>query len=596
MVSTHYSLFGLDEATFATVADTRFVLKTASFRTVLSQIADGFRNGKTIALVTGKVGTGKTTVCHYLVEKLPLCNRAVITVKPLQTSCEVLAAICDGLNIFYPKKCLDETLILDRLREFLMVTGVRGERTIIIMDEAQNIQYDLVQHLSGLMTSDNPETAKHHFVFAGQLELVEHLETIGFRLRLQENVIRCELAPMNKRDTVSYIRHRVAVGGATHPIFTSAAEATVYRYTNGVSKSINLICDYSLKIAQEYAESLVTPWMVKQAVVVLSPSASDRNLLKRGVNVLTDSADILANGVAHKIRGVWWPRQVKFSRRADSARQEDTLLTSALSLSGASYRTTTHALTEFREQSALGRNKAPVRSFVAESAKSGRASTYADTLDIDAGAPEFAIPDGMVVVPDVTFRSAYSAAEITVAGFLLDQTPLTNKLYARYIEETGNVPPDHWLKNNPPDNLLNHPVVGVSFEDVCGFAEWSGKRLPTAGEWEAAAGRLDNSKFPWGNNWKDAHCNCPESGLNTTTSVDAHPTGRSLGGCLDLVGNVWEWVEDGSDYTDLELGYAWVFGGSYRHACRVGDAIARSMLLRMNRYAYVGFRCAKDLS
>jgi formylglycine-generating enzyme required for sulfatase activity len=86
-----------------------------------------------------------------------------------------------------------------------------------------------------------------------------------------------------------------------------------------------------------------------------------------------------------------------------------------------------------------------------------------------------------------------------------------------------------------------------------------------------------------------------ESGLNnTTTSVDFHPTGVSSDGCLDLIGNVWEWTDAESEQTDLEAGYAFVFGGSFRHESSVKDAIARTMLLQMNHYAYVGFRCAKD--
>jgi len=599
LTSTHYAFFGLDEATFAKLADPRFIFKAAAFRTVLSQIADGFRRGKAIAIVTGEAGTGKTTLCHYLVDKLPLCHLAAVIVNPLHAAGEVLAAICDALHIDYPTPCLDENVILEPLRAFLSAADARGERTIIIMDEAQNIGYDLFQHLRGLMEFDNPKTTKLHIVFAGQPELVESLETIGFRSRSQENVIRCELAAMNKRDTIAYIRHRLTTGGAVDPIFTSAAETTVYRYTQGVPKSINMICDYSLQLTQEYSESLVTPRIVKLAVYVLSPSAAEENLLTRGITRLTDGAEMWVTGVSRKIKRVWQPLHEKFFSNPDYIQQENALQIKALSCSPSNYQVHDHTLTEIPGQRILGLNgAADARSAVNGSANlrlRRRAADYEKELDIEAGAPGSDDLDTMVIVPDVTFRSAYSAEEITVGSFLMDKTPLTNKTYARYIEATGSAPPDHWWKNKPPDKLINHPAVGVSFKEACRFAQWAGKRLPSAIEWEAAARRPGNRKFPWGDNWQYMRCNSPETALNKTVPVDFHPSGSSLDGCLDLVGNVWEWADEDSEQTDLESGYARVYGGSFCHDCTVNGAIARTMLLQMNRYLYVGFRCAKDL-
>jgi formylglycine-generating enzyme required for sulfatase activity len=186
--------------------------------------------------------------------------------------------------------------------------------------------------------------------------------------------------------------------------------------------------------------------------------------------------------------------------------------------------------------------------------------------------------------------------EIVVDAFLLDTTPVTNKVYARFVEETSHLAPDYWLKKNPSKKLLDHPVVGINYSDACSFAEWCGIRLPTTSEWEAAARGPDNLKFPWGNNWESTRCNTIDSLWKKTTAVDSYPQGASREGCLDLVGNVWEWTDWRNNNTDLESGYAYVFGGSFRHQSTANDVIARSMLLQINDYAYVGFRCSKDLS
>jgi len=143
-------------------------------------------------------------------------------------------------------------------------------------------------------------------------------------------------------------------------------------------------------------------------------------------------------------------------------------------------------------------------------------------------------------------------------------------------------------------------VVNVSLEDARSYAEWSGKRLPTFLEWECAARRPDNRRFPWGDQWEPGRCNNPDAGLGKPTEVDAYPEGRSVDGCLDLMGNTWEWTEMPEDGQlsagDLpEPGYHWVMGGSFRHACNIGDAIARTAVLVTQRYRFLGFRCAREV-
>ncbi len=590
----YYSYFNLDKKTFASAPSPKYVFKATPFLAARSQLVDGFRDGKTIGIVTGKAGIGKTVLCHYLMSRLSSYRVASINVNPLHTSIELLTAICDQLHIDYPQHCDDLTLILERFREFFRYTNARKERTIIILDEAQNIADDLFQHLGELTNSSNSGKTKQHIVLAGHPELIEHMKTINFLPSREADVVRSELLPMHQQDTIAYIRHRLFVGGAKDQVFSSTAESVIFQHTNGVSRSINILCDHCLRIAQQCSAPVVTPQIVKRAIRVLSPHArvDENNPFKQNLTRLKDAPEKIAIGVSEKLEEVLRPLQKKTTIKPVVLQQDKNYQLQREQEPGNSQQ-------GFEIQETVGLNNASPNMVVDGFLDFDlpETATPANEIQADFGGnePEIPIADGMIIVPDSTLMSAYRAAEITVPAFLLDKTPVTNQLYARYIKETNGLPPDHWWNNNLADDLLDHPVVGVSYEDACRFAEWCGKRLPTASEWESAARRPGDRKFPWGDSWDSSRANCVESGLNnTTTSVDFHPTGVSIDGCLDLIGNVWEWTDAESEQTDLEVEYAFVFGGSFRHESSVKDAIARTMLLQMNHYAYVGFRCAKD--
>jgi hypothetical protein len=205
-------------------------------------------------------------------------------------------------------------------------------------------------------------------------------------------------------------------------------------------------------------------------------------------------------------------------------------------------------------------------------------------------------PDqGLVAIPGKVLVSLYDSARIVVSPFLLDKTPVTNQAYVAFIDDSGGRIPDSWGSKGPGKNEIDHPVTGISLDEARKFSAWCGKRLPTCREWEAASRSISQYRFPWGIEWDPGRCNGPEHGLNMTTPVDKFPAGASREGCWDMVGNVWEWCEKSAGDPELDPGYSWVYGGSYRHACVHGNVISRTSVLDQNRYLYLGFRCAKDL-
>jgi serine/threonine protein kinase len=216
-----------------------------------------------------------------------------------------------------------------------------------------------------------------------------------------------------------------------------------------------------------------------------------------------------------------------------------------------------------------------------------------DVTEPGAGRP-YGLDDdaAMVRIAARRVQSAYGGS-VYVDELMLDRTPVTNLAYATFVQATGAAPPAHWLAGEPPAHQLDHPVVGVTLDDARAYAAWCGKRLPTSAEWEAAARGPTVTTFPWGDAWEPARCTTRDSGAEGTASVEEHPEGATIEGVLDLVGNVWEWCEPDPRLQPPESGSAWVYGGSFRHACVKDGAIARSAVATGNSYQYLGFRCAR---
>ncbi len=592
----YYSYFNLDRTTFSSVPILKFVVKTHSFQTVWTDLQKGFRSGKTIGIVTGETGTGKTLLCHCLIRNLSSTNLLVtIKANPHHTTVDTLTDICDQLQVDYPDKCSDEVLILGRLHDFFVSSKDKNKRIVIIIDEAQYIAEDLFRHLALLVHSDTVEEAKQNIILAGNSELIDSLQTIGFVSEIEKDVVRSELKAMNKQDSIVYIRHRLAVGGIKNRIFTSGAESDIFQHTKGIPRLINLICDYSLRIAHKRSESIITSKIVKRAIKKNFPTllSIKDGALKQKVTQFKNTPKMIINGASSKFGEVWQPLQKKVVTKNKSLKQKIklekpiNLIKNVISLKKSSKKKvlkankTSTLPPAFKDEELSDHN--PTGNKVANISPS-KQDTYTSS---------YPTSEDMVVISKGLLKSAYSDDEIIVDSFLMDLMPVTNKQYSAFIEATNYSPPDHWWNKKVAKDLFDHPIVGVSYEDANQFAKWMGKRLPTVKEWEMAARCPDNRKFPWGNDKESFHFNSIESNLNKTTPVDIHPEGASSNGCLDLVGNVWEWVDD-SEKLDLEDGYAFVFGGSFRHQCITNGAIARTQLLQMNHYAYVGFRCAKN--
>jgi gamma-glutamyl hercynylcysteine S-oxide synthase len=193
-----------------------------------------------------------------------------------------------------------------------------------------------------------------------------------------------------------------------------------------------------------------------------------------------------------------------------------------------------------------------------------------------------------------------------VRDVAIDAFPVTNADFAAFLLASGYRPADprnflkHWIDGVPPSGYERHPVVNVSRADARAYAAWTGKRLPSEEEWQAAAQGLERRTWPWGGTGLDPfRCNHATTG---TTAVDAFPEGCTPEGVWDLCGNVWELTE--SERSDGHTRYHILKGGSWFHVAnshwlfdtgaQPADWGAKHLLLceAWDRCPTIGFRCA----
>lgn len=159
----------------------------------------------------------------------------------------------------------------------------------------------------------------------------------------------------------------------------------------------------------------------------------------------------------------------------------------------------------------------------------------------------------MALVEAGMFFSGPDDEPIHLPAFYIDVFPITNADYDRFVTATQGKPPPHWNHAVPPDGLLNHPVVFVTWYEANAYAQWSAKALPTSRQWEKAARGTRGEIYPWGSQRTPAKCNCREHEIRSTTPVDRYASGVSPYGVYDLCGNTWEWCSAESEPGRYEL-------------------------------------------
>ena len=238
--------FGLTERPFSIAPDPRFLYMSQQHREALAHLLYGVGDGGGFVQLTGEVGTGKTTICRCLLEQLPDNVDVALILNPRVTALELLASLCDELHIQYVKDTTSIKLLIDALNTYLLDTHAKGQRAILMIDEAQNLSAEALEQVRLLTNLETTREKLLQIILIGQPELRELLAREDLRQLSQRINARFHLEPISRAETAAYIRHRLQVCGAREPLFNENAVDLVHKLSAGVPRLINVVCDRAM--------------------------------------------------------------------------------------------------------------------------------------------------------------------------------------------------------------------------------------------------------------------------------------------------------------------------------------------------------------
>ena len=244
----YYQYFGLKEAPFSIAVNPRYLFMSPRHRDALAHLLYGVGAGGGFILLTGEVGTGKTTINRCLLEQLPDNTDIAIILNPALNALELLATVCDELVIDYDRDNLTLKSLTDKLHHFLLVNHVLGRKTVLLIDEAQHLDYDVLEQVRLLTNLETNSEKLLQIILIGQPELATMLARPELRQLNQRITARYNLEPLNLEETSAYIRHRLQVAGMTagQEVFPPAVVRGIHRRTRGIPRLINVVCDRML--------------------------------------------------------------------------------------------------------------------------------------------------------------------------------------------------------------------------------------------------------------------------------------------------------------------------------------------------------------
>jgi len=279
--------FGFSDAPFSIAPDPRYLYLSEQHREALAHLLYGIGDHGGFVVLTGEVGTGKTTVCRCLLQQLPQHIDVAFIVNPKLNSLELLQTVCDELAVAVPESPSSKQLI-DALNAFLLATHARGRNTILIIDEAQNLDPEVLEQLRLLTNLETNDRKLLQLILLGQPELNTLLAQPSLRQLAQRITARYHLRPLSRDEVNRYIEHRLAIAGCRGHLFSPGAIALIYSYSQGIPRLINLLCDRALLGVYSRNGSLVDTAMVRRAAREVLPPR------QRRVNRATASALALA--------------------------------------------------------------------------------------------------------------------------------------------------------------------------------------------------------------------------------------------------------------------------------------------------------------
>jgi len=295
----YLSFYGLREAPFAPTPDPKFLFQSARHREALAQLIYGVRERKGFIVLTGEIGTGKTTLLRTLLERLD----AATPVAYVHNSALGIEGLLEYILQDWGVKSTATTHAqrLFELNEFLIDQHRKGTSPVLVIDEAQNLTVETLEAVRLLSNFETTSQKLMQILLVGQPELREKLNLPELRQLKQRVGLRCHIAALSPEESRQYVRHRLRIAGATDAgIFSDAAIQEIFEYSQGTPRVINIVCDHCLLSGYADSKRRVDAGIVKEAIEYLEEGERREWKRRRRISLVPSRGAVWAarSGVA----------------------------------------------------------------------------------------------------------------------------------------------------------------------------------------------------------------------------------------------------------------------------------------------------------
>jgi general secretion pathway protein A len=264
--------YGFVEKPFSLTPDPRYLYRSESHANAFELLQYGIRRREGFIVVTGDIGTGKTTLCRALLDQLDRKTFTALVLNPFISEDDLLRLILQDFGVVSREEmkrgrlaAVSRQALIEALNDFLLSLLPLRAKALLIIDEAQNLPRPILEFIRMLSNLETDKEKLLQIVMVGQLNLKDVLRSPELRQLDQRVSIRYELRPLAAEETVAYVAHRLTIaGGGALVSFTPKALQSVYKYSGGVPRVINLLCDRALLAAYSERATRVTPEMVRK--------------------------------------------------------------------------------------------------------------------------------------------------------------------------------------------------------------------------------------------------------------------------------------------------------------------------------------------
>jgi general secretion pathway protein A len=287
----YLGFYGLRERPFAPTPDPRFLFQSARHREALAQLIYGVRERKGFIVLTGEIGTGKTTLLRTLLGRLDTSTPVAYVHNSAFGIDGLLEYVLQDWGVKSSAQSHAQRLF--ELNEFLTSQHAKGASPVLVIDEAQNLSVETLEAVRMLSNFETTSEKLMQILLVGQLELREKLNRPDLRQLKQRVGLRCHIAPLGPDETRQYIRHRLRIAGATDSgIFTDPAIQRIAEYSGGTPRMINILCDHCLLAGYADNKRRIDTGIVKETVEYLE-EGERRDWKRRRTASLTPSRGAL---------------------------------------------------------------------------------------------------------------------------------------------------------------------------------------------------------------------------------------------------------------------------------------------------------------